>query len=224
MHLRKSTLSMIATGTLVLSLSFANAEETNTSQNLKNPSEFLAISDVAERSQAIFGEIGKVLTHPRCMNCHPAGDHPLQGADKHEHMPPVWRGDTGHLATNCFECHTEKNTTLHEAASYKSIPDHPRWGVAPLSMAWEGKTLGAICRQLKDVSLNGGRDLRYCKSISLKTTSLHGAGIRARAASLLPETRKQPASWCKLGSKAARSVRNNSQGVLALDDHRSSGA
>jgi len=159
MHLRKYTLSIIATGTVVLSLSFANAEETNTSQNLKNPSEFMAISDVAERSQAIFGEIGKVLTHPRCMNCHPAGDHPLQGADKREHMPPVWRGDTGHLATNCFECHTEKNTTLHEAASYKSIPGHPRWGVAPLSMAWEGKTLGAICRQLKDVSLNGGRDL-----------------------------------------------------------------
>jgi hypothetical protein len=26
-------------------------------------------------------------------------------------------------------------------------------------MAWEGKPLGEICRQLKDVNLNGGRDL-----------------------------------------------------------------
>jgi hypothetical protein len=26
-------------------------------------------------------------------------------------------------------------------------------------MAWEGRTLGDICRQLKDTSRNGGRDL-----------------------------------------------------------------
>src|SRR6476619_597624 len=105
MHLRKSTLSIIATGTVVLSLSFANAEETNTSQNLKNPSEFMAISDVAERSQAIFGEIGKVLTHPRCMNCHPAGNHPLQGADHHEHFPPAWRPESAVFADSCTACH-----------------------------------------------------------------------------------------------------------------------
>jgi hypothetical protein len=93
------------------------------------------------------------------MNCHPAGDHPLQGDDGREHMPPVWRGETGHLATNCFGCHTERNVTLHEAASYQSIPGNPRWDIAPMSMAWEGKSLGDICRQLKDVSRNGGRDL-----------------------------------------------------------------
>jgi hypothetical protein len=38
--------------------------------------------------------------------------------------------------------HTEQNVTLHEVASYKSIPGHPRWGVAPLSMTWEHKSLG----------------------------------------------------------------------------------
>src|ERR1700744_958416 len=126
---------------------------------LKSPSDFSSISNAADRSRAIFAEIGKLLTHPRCLNCHPAGDHPLQGADHREHMPPVWRADTGHLATDCAECHTDHNTTLHEAASYKSIPGHPRWAVAPISMAWEGKSIGDICRQLKDVNLNGGRDL-----------------------------------------------------------------
>ena len=156
---KPAAFAMIAAAALALSSALANADQANTHQTLKSPSEFMSISNVAERSQAIFGEIGKLLTHPRCMNCHPAGDHPLQGADKHEHMPPVWRGDTGHLATNCFGCHTEKNMTLHEAASYKSIPGHPRWGVAPLSMAWDGKSLGDICRQLKDLNLNGGRDL-----------------------------------------------------------------
>lgn len=46
------------------------------------------------------------------------------------------------------------------AASYKSIPGHPRWAVAPLEMAWQGKSLGEICRELKDTAKNGGRDLK----------------------------------------------------------------
>ena len=102
----------------------------------------------------MFSEIGKLLTHPQCMNCHPAGDHPLQGADHHEHEPPAWRD-----VTNCAACHHDANFILQEAASYKSIPGHPRWGLAPLSMAWQGKSLGDICRQIKDKDRNGGRDL-----------------------------------------------------------------
>jgi hypothetical protein len=140
-------------------LSSALAVAPSSGEPLKSPAEFASIANRTERSRAIFGEIGKLVTHPRCMNCHPAGDHPLQGDDQHEHMPPVWRGETGHLETNCAGCHTERNVTLHEAASYKSIPGNPRWGVAPLSMAWQNKSLGEICRQLKDVNLNGGRDL-----------------------------------------------------------------
>jgi hypothetical protein len=45
------------------------------------------------------------------------------------------------------------------AASYQSIPGHPRWSLAPIEMAWEGKTPGEICRQIKDPTRNGGRDL-----------------------------------------------------------------
>ena len=126
---------------------------------LKSPSDFSSISNASDRSRALFAEIGKLLTHPRCLNCHPAGDHPLQGADHREHMPPVWRGDTGHLATDCSGCHTDHNMTLHETASYQSIPGHSRWAVAPIAMAWENKSIGDICRQIKDVNLNGGRDL-----------------------------------------------------------------
>jgi hypothetical protein len=128
-------------------------------ESLKSPSDFQSISDQAERSREIFTEIGRLITNPRCMNCHPAGDLPLQGADHHEHRPRVFRSDGDHLATNCAECHTEQNVTLHEAASYQSIPGHTRWSVAPLSMAWQNKSLGEICRQLKDVERNGGRTL-----------------------------------------------------------------
>ena len=128
-------------------------------QELKGPDQFMSITNAAERSKAIFEEVGKVLTHPRCMNCHPAGDHPLQGNDQHEHMPPIWRAETGHLKSLVPAVTPEKNMTLLDAASYRSIPGHPRWGFAPLAMAWQNKSLREICVQLKDVKLNGGRDL-----------------------------------------------------------------
>lgn len=139
--------------------SSAHSQQVAASQPLKAPAEFQSIANTSERSRAIFQEVAKVITHPRCMNCHPAGDHPLQGDDQHEHMPPIWRAETGHFEANCSGCHMEKNTTLREAATYKSIPGHPRWGFAPMSMAWQNKSVGEICRQLKDVKLNGGRDL-----------------------------------------------------------------
>jgi hypothetical protein len=155
----------IGVAALVLSLPSAQSDtpatpsKTLKSETLKSPADFASISNRRERSLAIYGEIGKLVTNPRCMNCHPAGENPMQGNDQHEHVPPVWRGENGHLATNCAGCHTEHNVTLHDTASYKSIPGHPRWGLAPLSMAWEGKSLGEICRQIKDTDRNGGRDL-----------------------------------------------------------------
>ena len=90
------------------------------------------------------------------MNCHPSGEHPLQGADHRIHFPPAQRAGLG---DSCAACHTDRNVTMHVTASFQSIPGHPRWGVAPLSMAWQGKSIGEICRQLKDTARNGGRDL-----------------------------------------------------------------
>src|SRR6476620_11931575 len=96
-------------------------------QDLRPLASFSSITNQAERSRALFGEIAKVLTHPRCMNCHPAGEHPLQGADRHEHMPPAFRGEggVGIAGLSCSTCHTEKNFTLVGTdAGFKSIPGH----------------------------------------------------------------------------------------------------
>lgn len=156
------TVSIACSAAVAFSTAFAETEPKPVShQNLKSPSEFESIGDQADRSRAIFTEIGKLVTHPRCMNCHPAGDHPLQGAEHREHRPPAWRGESGAgvPGASCAMCHTGGNFTLHEATTYQSIPGHPRWQLAPLSMSWEGKTLGDICRQLKDTNRNGGRDL-----------------------------------------------------------------
>jgi hypothetical protein len=40
---------------------------------------FASIADTDARSAALFTELGKVLTHPRRINCHPAADRPRQG-------------------------------------------------------------------------------------------------------------------------------------------------
>jgi hypothetical protein len=139
---------------LALSCLCARAQET-----LQPPESFRHIGDRAERSRAMFAELGKVLTHPRCMNCHPAGDQPLQGAEHKLHYPPAYRAGTNVSGEACSTCHSDRNFTVPAPTSFKTIPGHPRWDLAPRSMAWEGKSLGDICRQLKDKNLNGGRDI-----------------------------------------------------------------
>src|ERR1700752_267472 len=62
---------------------------------LASPQSFASISDQSARSAAIFTELGKVLTHPRCVNCHPASDRPRQGDMARLHQPPVERGPDG---------------------------------------------------------------------------------------------------------------------------------
>ncbi|MGH8286255.1 MAG: Isoquinoline 1-oxidoreductase subunit, partial [Steroidobacteraceae bacterium] len=56
---------------------------------------FSSIRDRRARAVALFEEAGKVLQHPRCVNCHPAGDRPLQTDRGQPHMPMVVRGTDG---------------------------------------------------------------------------------------------------------------------------------
>lgn len=116
---------------------------------------FSSIADQTARSAAIFTELGKVLTHPRCLNCHPAGDRPRQGDMSRLHQPPVERGadGSGLPAMRCPICHQQANFDP------AGVPGNPIWHLAPREMGWEGKTLGEICAQLKDPARNGNRPL-----------------------------------------------------------------
>ena len=73
---------------------------------LKPPEDFAQIADQKERSLALFNEAAKVITHPRCVNCHPAGDRPLQGEDGHPHLPLVVRGPAWALARSRCDART----------------------------------------------------------------------------------------------------------------------
>ncbi|WP_171410288.1 MULTISPECIES: Isoquinoline 1-oxidoreductase subunit [Myxococcus] len=124
------------------------------SPNALRPVEaFAAILDRKERSRALFLEASRVFFHPRCANCHPAGDSPLQGDDGQLHDPPVVRGpeDQGVVGMECISCHQDKNQDLAR------VPGAPKWHVAPIEMAWVGKSPREVCEQLKDMKRNGGK-------------------------------------------------------------------
>ncbi len=111
-----------------------------------------------EASRAAFLQIYRVLTSPRCQNCHPAGDAPLQGDDSHEHLQNVKRGKDGHgvYGMRCDTCHQTKNL-----AGEHMPPGNPKWSL-PLpeqKMVFVGRSPAELCRQLQDPKQNGGRTL-----------------------------------------------------------------
>jgi hypothetical protein len=122
---------------------------------LATPESFARIANPAARSAALFTEAGKVLTSARCVNCHPAGDRPLQGDARRLHQPPVARGPDGFgaAAMRCGSCHKDANFDP------AGVPGHAHWHLAPREMAWQDKTLSEICTQIKDPARNGGRSL-----------------------------------------------------------------
>ena len=147
--------SVLALATVLLTALTAHAVNDGASGGLASPESFASIDDTAARAAAIFIELGKVLTHSRCVNCHPAGDRPRQGEQRRLHQPPVERGPDGLglAAMRCSNCHQEKNFDPAR------MPGNPHWQLAPHEMAWEGKSLGEICAQIKDRDRNGGRSL-----------------------------------------------------------------
>src|SRR5712692_7513333 len=87
--------SVVALVSIVMGGLTADAAAEKPSSTLAAPESFSSIADADKRSAALFTELGKVLTHPRCMNCHPAGDRPRQGDVGRLHQPPVERGPDG---------------------------------------------------------------------------------------------------------------------------------
>jgi hypothetical protein len=122
---------------------------------LRPVSSFGKIANRRARSIALFEEGGKVLQHPRCMNCHPATERPTQTDQMQPHQPLVVRGADGHGAPGlpCAACHHAGNFDP------AGIPGHREWHLAPASMAWQGRSLAQICAQIKDRGRNGNRDL-----------------------------------------------------------------
>lgn len=134
----------------------AQAEEIN---GLKTAVSFESIESEQARSVAIFEEMAKVITHARCVNCHPVTGGPLQGDSQKPHSPPIPRTEDnfGVVAMRCTTCHGEENRPF--LGETGSVPGNGHWQLAPQSMGWVGLTVPEICAQLKDPERNGGRTL-----------------------------------------------------------------
>jgi hypothetical protein len=108
---------------------------------------------------AAFAAIVPVLRHPRCMNCHSAGDYPRQGNDSHQHTMQVRRGPDGQglNSVKCSACHQD-----HNLAGMHMPPGSPDWRLPPpeTPMIWEGLTDGQLCELLKDPKQNGHRTVQ----------------------------------------------------------------
>ena len=122
---------------------------------LAAPTAFDGIADRTARSRAMFVEVSKVLTHARCVNCHPADETPRQGDAHLPHDPPVERGtaDRGVPAMQCTGCHQDHNLELAR------VPGAPGWHLAPVAMVWLDRTPAQICQQIVDRARNGARTL-----------------------------------------------------------------
>ncbi len=127
---------------------------------VRPPAEFQSIADPKARSVALFQEAGKVIQHPRCVNCHPVDGQPRQGLEARIHNPPIMGGKKGDgvAGVKCSTCHGVANFEV-EGRDTRSIPGAPKWALAPKEMAWQGKSLGEICRQIKDPGRNHGKTL-----------------------------------------------------------------
>jgi hypothetical protein len=146
---------------------------------------------------AAWQQVYSVLIHPRCINCHTAGNYPQQSDDRHRHFANVVRGpaDKGVPALQCATCHQESN------ADVTGVPGAHDWHLAPLSMKWQDAkdnilSSSEICKVVTDKSKNHNLDgpglLRHHTVEPLVLWSFQpGRGIDGNMRSLPPLTHEQ---------------------------------
>lgn len=112
-----------------------------------------------QEALADFEIVRSVLQNPRCQNCHPAGDVPLQGDQGVLHTQNVMRGPEGKgmPGEECTTCHGPANPP----ESYgQHIPPgvHDGWHMPgpDHKLTFVGVAPGALCEQVRDPNKNGG--------------------------------------------------------------------
>lgn len=113
----------------------------------------------ADDGKKAFIQVARVLQSPRCMNCHPVGDAPLQTDQSRPHAMNVTRA-SAEAGLPCRTCHQTRNS---EALGIPGgPPGAPNWNLPPREtpMVFQGLTATQLCEQLKDPARNGHRDLQ----------------------------------------------------------------
>ena len=136
----------------ILSTAFRKSDQTGNA--ILMDSTLTSAAQRTEESKKAFLKAYTVFMNPRCMNCHPDGNQPLQGDDSHIHLQNVVRGTEGKgvYAMKCKNCHQDAN--LEGEAT---IPGSPHWGMPPASrpMVFQGKTPKQLAKHFKDNQYTG---------------------------------------------------------------------
>ncbi|WP_231424850.1 MULTISPECIES: hypothetical protein [Pedobacter] len=157
-------------------------------------------------SVAAFHKVYKVLMSPRCMNCHPSGDIPLQGDDSHLHTMNPQRGVEGKglYAMKCANCHQPTNTP-----GKNTPPGNPNWHLPPanMKMVFQGRSPYQLAKQLVNPKQNGNKDLK--KLIEHADDGLVLAGWNPGEGRTLPpmshaEFKKAWITWLTTGAYAPK--------------------
>lgn len=151
-----------------------------------------------------FTQVYKVLMSPRCMNCHPSGDVPLQGDDSHLHtmLPQRGKDGKGLYAMKCGNCHQPENRPGEHTP-----PGNPNWHLPPadMKMVFQGRTAHELAKQLVDPKRNGHKNM--AQLIAHADDGLVLAGWNPGEGRTLPpmshaEFKKAWITWIKSGAYA----------------------
>lgn len=151
---------------------------------------------------AAWSQIRSVLEHPRCLNCHQALT-PLQGDDRHRHIPLVVRGPDNHGvgAMRCGNCHNGSGN--NETSGTPGGGGEGLWQLAPISMLWQGLSSGELCLALRDKARNGGRDgaalLHHMEDEPLVLWGWHPGGDRSPVPMSHADFVEQMKQWVAAG-------------------------
>jgi len=106
-----------------------------------------------------FVDVARVLQSPRCMNCHPAGNAPLQTDQSTPHKMNISRASIA-AGLPCSTCHQTRNSEAVGVAG--GPPGGVGWNLPPaeMPMVFQGKTVTQLCEQLKDPQRNGHKTLK----------------------------------------------------------------
>jgi hypothetical protein len=142
---------------VLLAMAFITSSFKEEKNLKKGPKGYLDISKDSVESAQAFMKVYKVLMSPRCMNCHPSGDRPLQGDDSHIHAMNVQRGKDGKglYALRCSNCHQPEN-----AAAMHAPPGNPKWHLpsADMEMVFQGRSAHDLALQIMDYNRNGHKN------------------------------------------------------------------
>ncbi len=148
--------TLTVTGILISVIVFMNFGFKNKS-SVSGKQSMISNKDSVESVKA-FMKVYQVLMSPRCMNCHPSGDIPLQGDESRLHAMNPKRGKDGKgiYAMKCSNCHQPSNLE-----GLNKPPGNPNWHLPPadMKMVFEGRSPNQLAKQLINKKTNGNKTL-----------------------------------------------------------------